>query len=113
MVINRGMTNTEASFDVSVSSAERPVVTVTGELDMYSAPRLREKLIGLVTAGKADIVVDLSGVSFIDSSGLGVLVGALKRCRTSGGELALKGVNAQTSKVLSITGLDKVFPTAD
>lgn len=86
------------------------VLAVTGEVDVATAPRLREQLISLVSDGKVKIVVDLEGVDFLDSTGLGVLVGALKRVRTQDGELALVCTEARILKVFEITGLTKVFP---
>ena len=86
------------------------VLAVTGEVDVATAPRLREQLISLVSEGKVKIVVDLEGVDFLDSTGLGVLVGALKRVRTQDGELGLVCTEARILKVFEITGLTKVFP---
>ena len=104
------MSNHEDGFQTSVDlRGPVPVVRVSGELDMYSAPRLREVLVTLVNEGQADLVVDMADVSFMDSSGLGVLVGVLKRCRTAGGSLVLRHVTPTTGKVLAITGLDRVF----
>ena len=60
---------------------EHSVVDVKGEIDVYTAPKLREKLIELVSEGSYDVVVNLEGVDFLDSTGLGVLVGALKRVK--------------------------------
>ena len=104
----------QEAFEVTVAaSGARPVVTAIGELDMYSGPRLREVLVGLADAGNAEIEVDLGGLTFIDSSGLGVIVGALKRCRMSGGDLVLRNVNDKTAKVLAVTGLDRVLTVTE
>jgi len=76
--------------DVTVTSREngdRTVVEVTGEIDVYTAPALREELSRLVDGEHTNLVVDLTQVSFMDSTGLGVLVGALKKVRTLGGDL--------------------------
>lgn len=106
-------------MEVSVTSrpsGDRTVVHVAGEIDVYTAPALREELAGLVDAGKTDLVVDLTDVSFMDSTGLGVLVGALKRVRTTGGELRLVITQEKVLKVFRITALTQVFdihPTLD
>ena len=89
------------------------VVSVRGEVDIATSPRLREIVIGLVSDGHAEIIVDLEGVDFLDSTGLGVLVGALKRVRTHGGELRLICTVPRVLKVFEITGLDRVFVLAD
>lgn len=89
------------------------VVSVHGEVDIASAPRLREVIIGLVTEGHTEIIVDLEGVDFLDSTGLGVLVGALKRVRTHGGDLRLVCTTPRVCKVFEITGLDHVFVLAN
>jgi anti-sigma B factor antagonist len=86
------------------------VVDVRGEVDLYTAPRLKEELIGLVDRDRTTVAVDLSGVEFLDSTGLGVLIGGLKRCRERNGKLVLVAPREPVQKVLSITGLDKVFP---
>ena len=89
------------------------VLAVRGEVDVYTAPRLREKLVELVTQGKHQIVVDLEGVEFLDSTGLGVLVGGLKRVRSHEGDLALVCTQHRILKVFEITGLTKVFSIHD
>jgi anti-sigma B factor antagonist len=89
------------------------VVAVQGEVDIYTSSVLRERLIELIDAGARSVVVDLSGVDFLDSSGLGVLVGALKRLRTAGGELALVVRSDKLLKIFKITALDRVFPLRD
>jgi anti-sigma B factor antagonist len=85
------------------------VLTVTGEIDIATAPRLREQVVTLVGQGETRIVVDMEGVDFIDSTGLGALVGALKRVRTQGGELAIVCTRPRLLKVFEITGLVRVF----
>lgn len=100
-------------IDVLVESKARGdwiVVTVTGEVDVYTAPKLKDELVGLIEEGKNQIVVDLEGVEFMDSSGLGVLVGALRRLKEREGTLALVCTKGPVLRILSITGLNKVFP---
>jgi anti-sigma B factor antagonist len=89
---------------------EWSVVAARGEVDLYTAPSLKEELVSLVDRGRTRIAVDLSGVEFLDSTGLGVLIGGLKRCREGDGVLVLIGPRAPVQKVLSVTGLDTVFP---
>jgi anti-sigma B factor antagonist len=89
--------------------AGHQVLEVTGEIDVYTAPQLRERLISLVDDGARWIVVDLGRVEFLDSTGLGVLVGALKRLRGAGGGLALVCAQERLLKIFRITGLDRVF----
>ena len=85
------------------------VVSVRGEVDVATVPRLREQLIELVAQGETRLVVDLESVDFLDSTGLGVLIGALKRVRTVGGDLSLVCTHSRILKVLEITGLTRVF----
>ncbi|MHB8671595.1 MAG: STAS domain-containing protein [Acidimicrobiales bacterium] len=89
------------------------VLAVRGEVDVYTAPRFRERLIELVGEGKHRIVVDLEGVDFLDSTGLGVLVGGLKRLRSHDGDLRLVCTQRRILKVFEITGLTKVFGIHD
>jgi len=85
------------------------VIDVQGEIDMYSAPRLRELLINLVSQGSSQLVVNLDKVGFLDSTGLGVLVGGLKRVRAHDGSLDLVCTQQRILKILKITGLTEVF----
>lgn len=87
-----------------------PVVTASGEIDVATAPPLRDRLQAMTSSGKATVVVDLLGVTFLDSTALGVLVGALKRCRETGGDLPLVITEPRILKVFEITGLTGVFP---
>ena len=89
---------------------DRTIVVVGGEIDVYTAPKLREKLIDLVSGGHYHLVVDMEGVEFLDSTGLGVLVGGLKRVRAHEGSLRLVCTQERILKIFRITGLTKVFP---
>src|SRR5712672_4839702 len=85
------------------------VIDVQGEIDMYTAPRLRELLIHLVSKGSYQLVVNLDKVGFLDSTGLGVLVGALRRVRAHDGSLDLACTQQRILKIFRITGLTEVF----
>jgi anti-sigma B factor antagonist len=87
------------------------VLEVQGEVDLYTSSQLRDAILRLTEEAENRIVVDLNNVSFMDSSGLGVLIAGLKRARERGGELALVFSEGSVQKVLGITGLDKIFPT--
>lgn len=86
------------------------ILTVGGEIDLFTAPKLRERLSGTIDEGFASVVVDLEGVGFMDSTGLGTLVGGLKRVKERDGSMALVCTNRSVLRILSITGLDRVFP---
>ena len=88
---------------------DRTVVTVGGEIDVYTAPKLRDKITELVSAGQVDLLVDLEAVEFLDSTGLGVLVGGLKKVRAQDGSMALVCSQDRLLKIFRITGLAKVF----
>lgn len=103
-------------MDLSVTSREqdgRTIVTVGGEIDVYTAPVLREKLNVLVGEGHHHLIVDMESVDFLDSTGLGVLVGGLKKVRQHEGSLHLVCTGEKILKVFRITGLTKVFPIHD
>jgi anti-sigma B factor antagonist len=85
------------------------IVDVEGEIDVYTAPRLRELLIDLVGNGHYQLVVNMEKVEFLDSTGLGVLVGGLKRVRAHDGSLDLVCTQERILKIFRITGLTKVF----
>lgn len=85
------------------------VLQVRGEVDLYTSPQLRDGITELLDQGANRIVIDLSGIEFMDSTGLGVLVVGLKRAKERNGEFALVCREGSVQKILSITGLDRVF----
>lgn len=89
------------------------VVRVSGELDMATAPQLRQVLVGCITDGRRHLVVDLADVAFVDSTGLGVLIGGLKRARSHDGDLVVAGLGERLRKVFEITDLDRVLASVD
>lgn len=98
-------------FDIKVTVHDGwSVVAVTGELDVATAPKLRGQIVEIATGGGINIVLDLSRVEFIDSTGLGVIVGSLKRVRGLGGDLRLAGAEPGVQRVFEMTGLDRVMP---
>src|SRR6185312_5763831 len=91
-------------------------VSVAGEVDLATAPELKEALTEVVNGGARGVLVDLSNATFIDSTTLGVLMGAVKRLRPAGGELAIACHDPNIRKIFEITMLDRVFeiyPTSD
>lgn len=88
----------------------RAVLAVDGELDVYTCEQLRDELLALAAAGHHRIALDLSDLDFCDSSGLGVMVGAVKRARDHGGGLTVYGADERFLRVLRITGLVRVMP---
>lgn len=89
------------------------VVCPTGRLNMVAEPDLREQLHSLVREGNNRLVVDLSGVDSIDSSGLGALISGLKVARQSGGDLRLAAPGEQAVAVLELTNLNRVLKSYD
>lgn len=89
------------------------VVSAAGEIDVFSAPDLDAHLVALQDDGSAQLVVDLARVTFLDSTGLGVLVKALKRARESGGWIRLVVTTDRIRKIFDITGLDASMPIFD
>lgn len=100
-------------FSVSVTSVgNAAIVRVTGDLDCYTAPQLRSALLALVADGVRQVTLDVGETHFVDSTGLSVLVGGLKRLREHGGNLVLKAPTGATRRLFEITGLDTVFELA-
>jgi anti-sigma B factor antagonist len=100
-------------MDLEVETEKRDrwnVISLRGEIDVYTAPRLRQALIDLVEGDATDILVDMTRVDFLDSTGLGVLVGGLKRVKAKDGSLEIVATQDKILKIFEITGLSKVFP---
>lgn len=93
----------------SISAGDCAVLRVAGEIDVYTAPELRQRVIHLVGNGTLHIIADLRGVDFLDSTGLGALVGSLKRLRMRGGSLKLVTSGGRILQIFRITGLTHVF----
>lgn len=87
----------------------RSVVSVTGELDVATAPDLRARLDEAIDAGSTVVIADLLGVTFLDSTALGVLIGALKKCQAAGGDLRIVIAEPRLLKIFEITGLTELF----
>ena len=92
------------------------MISLSGEVDLYTAPEFKQQLLEVIEQGGRDVIVDLSNTTFIDSTTLGVLVGGVKRLRTNEGQLSLVCSDRNITKIFEITGLDRVFaihPTLD
>lgn len=90
------------------------IVTLRGELDIASAPALREQLLSLLRPGASQLVIDLSAIRYADASGLAVLVGSQRRAVLLGGALRLAGPQPEVARVLAVTGISRhldIYPT--
>jgi len=85
------------------------IVTITGRLVAADAPEARENLKAIVEGGAGKLIVDLNGVSFIDSSGLSVLISAFKLIRAKGGRMLLSGISKNVQTLLELTRLSEIF----
>ena len=100
------------NFDIKTEKLrdDAYVISLSGEVDLYTAPEFKQQLLEVVGQGGKEVVVDFTNTTFIDSTTLGVLVGGVKRLRPNGGQLALVCSDRNITKIFEITGLDKVFP---
>jgi anti-sigma B factor antagonist len=87
----------------------RHVLAVRGEIDLFTAPELKQVLAEAIEGGRIRIIVDLTDTTFLDSTALGVLIGAVKRLRSRDGALAIVNVDDNIAKTFEITGLDQIF----
>lgn len=85
------------------------VLAPQGKLNLITAPSVKTRIDDLVKEGSARVIVDLSGVGFIDSSGLGALIGSLKSARQAGGDVRIAGPGEQVRAVLKLTNLDRIL----
>jgi anti-sigma B factor antagonist len=103
------------NFDIDTEQLDGDayVISLSGEVDLYTAPDFKQTLLEVIGQGGKDVVIDFSNTTFIDSTTLGVLVGGVKRLRPNGGQLSLVCADRNITKIFEITGLDKVFPIYD
>lgn len=99
----------DARVSVSRFGADSFVVAAGGELDLYTSERLRERLADALERGGRQLLVDLTGVTFMDSTALGVLVEAAKALKSSGGQLVVVADDRRVTRVIEITGLERVL----
>lgn len=109
-----GSADASGALDIKVEGeGDRRTVALRGELDIVTAHDLRQALLDLIEDGVRAIDLDMAELSLIDSTGLGVLVGILKRTLQHGGSLRLLSPRRGARRVLDITGLDRVFTIVD
>jgi anti-sigma B factor antagonist len=99
------------NFDIKTEKLgdDRYVISLAGEVDLYTAPEFKQQLLEVITQGGRNVIVDFSDTTFIDSTTLGVLVGGVKRLRSNDGQLSLVCSDRNITKIFEITGLDRVF----
>jgi anti-sigma B factor antagonist len=104
-----------ADFDLSEEKvdADRLILAVRGELDLFTAPDLKQRLMDVIDGGARGVVVDLAEATAIDSTTLGVLLAAKKRLKLHDGELVVACPNAEIGRTFEITGLDEVLPVLE
>lgn len=100
---------TEFAVESRMLDGAVAVITLRGEVDIYTAPRFKERLLAVLDDGIRGLVIDLSAVTFIDSTALGVMIGGVRRMHEVGGDMALVVTTRPVERVLSITGLDRIF----
>ena len=97
------------AYETRMTETGAAVISPTGRMTMVTAPALREAIHALVNEGSARVVIDLAGVEYIDSSGLGALISGLRAARQAGGDLRIVAPNRQVQSVLQSTSLDRVL----
>jgi anti-sigma B factor antagonist len=105
-----GLMEEHVQIDLQQENERVTIIAPRGRIDMASAPAFREQVKQLVESGSKHVVVDLGDVSFIDSSGLGAIIGCLKMARQADGELRIACANQQVLLVLDLTSLNRVLP---
>jgi anti-sigma B factor antagonist len=100
----------EFNVETTGPGGDCAVLQVAGEVDAYAAPALRERIRDLAAKGAVHVIADMSRVEFLDSTGLGVLVGGLKRLREHDGSLTLVISAPRILRIFEMTGLTRVFP---
>lgn len=97
------------STDANASNRRAEVVPLEGEIDLHESPQLMDRLNPLIARKSPCVHLDLSGVSYIDSSGLAVFIDAMQRIQSYGGEFALVAIRDSVRKILEIARLDQIF----
>lgn len=82
---------------------------LSGEVDAFTAPKLREELLPLTEVKSSMIIIDLSEIQYMDSTGLGIFIAALKSCKKNEADLKLKGMTPRVERLFEITGLDEII----
>ena len=100
---------TEFAITEHPIDADRHVLAVRGEIDLFTAPELKQVLAESIEGGRIRIIVDLTETTFLDSTALGVLIGTVKRLRSRDGRLTIVNVDQNIAKTFEITGLDQIF----
>ncbi|MCE5324703.1 STAS domain-containing protein [bacterium] len=96
-------------IDVRTLEKELPLIELEGEVDVYTAPQLKQQIINILESGAKELMVNLTKVDYLDSTALGVLIGGLKRMREADGNMVLICPSPRIRRVFEITGLDKIF----
>ena len=99
------------NFDIETEqlSSEAYLISLSGEVDLYTAPEFKQQLLDVIGQGGKEVVLDFTNTTFIDSTTLGVLVGGVKRLRMNDGRLSLVCSDRNITKIFEITGLDNSF----
>src|ERR1700704_944475 len=103
------------NFDIKTEQlgGDAYVISLAGEVDLYTAPEFKQQLLEVITQGARQVVVDFTNTTFIDSTTLGVLVGGIKRLRTNEGELSLGSNDRNTTRFFETTGPARSFPISE
>jgi anti-sigma B factor antagonist len=96
-------------MDTKTLESELPLIELEGEVDVYTAPQLKQQILSILEGGAKELAVNLTKVEYLDSTALGVLIGGLKRMREKEGNMVLICPNPRIRRVFEITGLDKIF----
>ena len=103
----------DIKVNVREAQGDTYVVDLNGEIAVYTSPKVKDAIGDLIDKGHYNLVINLEKVRYIDSTGLGVLIGGLKRVREHGGTVNLVCTNPQIKKIFDITGLVKIFGIYD
>ncbi|MEU7088855.1 STAS domain-containing protein [Streptomyces achromogenes] len=98
-------------IDVPHTDGTLAVIALSGDFDIAAAPTVRGRALELISDGHPDLVADLAGVTFCDSSGLGALVGIWRCAKEADGSLTLAAIPDRLGRLLSVTGMDTFLPT--